>query len=144
MRIYLPLDLNQLEALHADGRLSDDEGLVAYAVSDTLRRENPDIDEEDLEYEAQLDAAFASVVRADGEPVKPIVASADLVPAAIDFIGDTTAVEVIGEVTTQQIVAIHIGEHPESADDDSDVEPELLWYDATEMLTALEFARSRD
>lgn len=101
----------------------EERGIVTgrmFAVSDAMRRREPDVDEEELEYEASLDAEAAC--RAAG--VHVVVVAADV--TAVDV---TDAGEVRGapEVPLRSVVSFHVAEHGAPEDE------EPLWYDASEI-----------
>ncbi len=132
-RVYLPLTADQLRTL-AETRVlpAPLEGLAAGAQGRVDSRVATSAAIEEAEYVAFRAAA--------GEPVegaRRIVASADL-PAHTLNEGTAPGDDLVPVTTTEElplrlVVSIHIDEQPASGDD----EPDLLWYDVTEIDTVV-------
>lgn len=147
VRIYLPATLEELDPTTPS--LSPRR---AHGVTPDLRDALPDEDDECLEFVAQLEAADDSLGRlaaSAGAPRLRLVVSADVPAAAIGPVDDAdappTAIEVLADVTADQIVCVLVDE-PEAADDvalavggDAAAAErlegaDLLWYDVTELV----------
>ena len=117
-RVYVALDRTALRRLATAGRL-EPAPFTAYAVTTDLGRENPNADDEELEYLAFTDAASdAATAAANGGPAR-VVAAADLLePGA-----PVSAVRVAAAVPRRQVASFHV------ADEGAD----YAWYDATEL-----------
>ena len=89
----------------------------AYAVTPGLRAARPGADEEELEYDALMDAA--------AQPGLAAVAAADVDPGWVGEDEDRglSAVALSEPLPLRRVVSFHV---PDAQDGD------LLWYDATE------------
>lgn len=111
MRIYIPVIMSTLRKVVADREVTPLGGIV-FAVTDDLRREYPDADDEELEYLALTDAARACLrlLAAAGpeEPQLRIVIAADVpeVTSATDL--DRAAARVAGSVPWKRIASFHL------------------------------------
>ena len=131
IRCYLPLTAERATELHEHGNLVGD--LVAFVVTDSVRRSDPGGDEEAWEYAALQDAA--AYCQEEGLPV--LVAAADVGRDTIDDAAPLgSRVIVHGPVSLPRIASLHVGDDlvgevaPVSSDDDV---IELSWSDATEL-----------
>lgn len=111
MRIYLPATLSTLRAVVAEREVTPRSGIV-FAVTDDLRLEYPDADDEELEYLATTDAARACLrllAAADSdEPPLRVVIAAD-VPSILPASHlDRAAASLEGSVPWQQIASFHL------------------------------------
>lgn len=117
MRIYLPLTLRGLRIATDAGRLEPLGGVV-FAVTDELRAEYPETDDEELEYLAMTDAARASLrlIAADPGVWLRVVVAADVpaVTAASDR--DRAVATVAGPVPWSDVASVHI-DGADAADD---------------------------
>lgn len=128
-RIYLPLTADQLRALARTRTLPAPlDGFTAGAQGRVDGRLAPSAATEEAEYLAFRTAA--------GEPRKGarrIVASADASQDAIQEsevpAGDPVPVTTSEELPLRQVSSIHIDQDPATEDG----EPDLLWYDVTEL-----------
>lgn len=137
-RIYVPVTRRTLVSLRAGAGLTG-QPLLAFAVTERLRRDNPGADEEQLEYLAFQDAAAA----APGAP--RLVAAADVgadsvadaeADAEADAAIDTSsAVRVAGSVPLRLLTSFHIEESPRVQGSEPGA---FLWYDATEIDTVVD------
>jgi hypothetical protein len=132
-RVYLPLSRSGLRRV-ADVRSIDGTTLTAFAVTRQLERAHPGQDEEHLEYLAFGDAAQAALVlREPGDRI--VVAAADVEPESVQAHaapdGLASRVRVTEPVPLRRIVSFHVEEG--GAGSEFGGEPELLWYDATEL-----------
>ncbi len=146
VRVYLPLTEAELSALAAGQDLSP---RPAYAVTVRLASQSPGADVEELEYAAFVDAAAAAsrrrtAAQASGggdlgrRSTKRVVAAADVAPEAVTepaLPEGRTAAEVIltSAVPLRALASLHVDEQPGST-----VDADLLWYDASEVLTVLQ------
>lgn len=128
IRVYVPLTVAALRRLGTNGQL-ESAPFTAYAVTNDLRREHPNADEEELEFLAFTDASASTT----GAGPAPVVAAADvdadvvtdlLAPAAA-----VSAVRVAAAVPRRQVASFHVAD-PGSG---SDGPPDYSWYDATEL-----------
>jgi hypothetical protein len=119
VRIYVPLTVPSLAALHATGRLSP-APVAAHAVTPALRRSWSAADDEELEYAVLMAAAYDSLllIAADDAPPRRIVVAADVDDAVVEIGDDETAVSVRTEVGLAQCSAVHV--------DDADAEGEVV------------------
>lgn len=146
MRLYLPATARDLH---------DEDGIGprwAHAVTQALRAELPDEDEEGLEMTATLAAADESVrlIAADGSVPRRVVVVADVPDQAVqvpEVLGEEqlpTAVELVRPVAWGDVVTLHVDE-ADAADDvraaaagddealERAAERDLLWYDVVEL-----------
>lgn len=131
IRCYLPLTAEGAAELHEQGSLTGD--LVAFVVTDSVRRSDPGGDEEAWEYAALQDAA----AYCQQERLPILVAAADVGRDSIDDTGPTgSRVVVHGPVGLPRVASLHLGD-----DLVGEVAPisgsaaviELSWYDVTEL-----------
>jgi len=127
-RVYVPLTVAALRRLGTGGLL-EPAPFTAYAVTNDLRLEHPNADDEELEFLAFTDASTSTT----GAGPAPVVAAADvdadvvtdlLAPAAA-----VSAVRVATAVPRRQVASFHVadpGSGPEGP-------PDYSWYDATEL-----------
>jgi len=122
VRVYLPLTISGLAALHASGRIAP-APLRAHAVTTALRAGVGDAaDDEELEYAALMAAAYDSLVliaETSGEPRRVVVAAdvdeGDVSPAGDP--DDASAVVVAIDVPLSRCGAVHV--------DDADADGEV-------------------
>ena len=110
-RVYVPLTVATLRRLGTSGHL-EPAPFTAYAVTTDLRREDPNADEEELEF-----LAFTDVV------------TDLLAPAAA-----VSAVRVATALPRRQVASFHVA----NAEPGSDGRPDYSWYDATEIEAVLD------
>ncbi len=125
-RVYVALDRTALRRLATAGRL-EPAPFTAYAVTTDLGRENPNADDEELEYLAFTDAASdAATAAANGGPARVVAAAdvdADLLTDLLEPGAPVSAVRVAEPVPRRQVASFHV------ADEGAD----YAWYDATEL-----------
>lgn len=168
MRIYVPATFSMLETLRTDQELALRRG-IAFAVTGQLREFfSQTDDEEELAYQAYIDAARASLrlLSAGGEtrfPHRRVVLTFEVDPARVDMdaIDDDSAVQVSPPVlSVDDLASIHIdiaGAEADTAEairviDEADLgeddaehllanceDNELAWYDPVELPFLLEF-----
>ncbi|MEO8830046.1 DUF6912 family protein [Lapillicoccus sp.] len=133
-RIYVPVTRRTLMSLRAGAGLTGTP-LLAFAVTEGLRRDNPGADEEQLEY-----LAFAqAVAAAPGE--QRVVAAADVdadivaIVSEADVPARSSAVRVADSVPLRLLASLHVEESPRAHGSEPG---ELLWYDATEIDTVVD------
>jgi hypothetical protein len=131
IRCYIPLTVQRLKALHEEGWIGGD--LVAFVVTESVRRSDPGGDDEGWEYAALQDAAAYCIEQ--GGAV--LVAAADVGQDTIDDTQPTGSRVVLhGPVSLPRIASLHVGDDvvgaTEEATPDADA-IELSWYDATEL-----------
>ncbi|WP_114905421.1 DUF6912 family protein [Ornithinimicrobium murale] len=131
IRCYLPLTAQRVAELDEQGALVGD--LVAFLVTESVRRSDPNGDEEAWEYAALQDAA--AYCQQEGLPV--VVAAVDVGRDTIDDSGPMgSRVLVHGPVGLPRVASLHVGDDlvGEVAMVSTDAEViELSWYDATEL-----------
>lgn len=131
IRCYIPLTADDVRQLHEEASVAGD--LVAFVVTDSVRRSDPNGDVEAWEFAALQDAA--RYCQQEGQPV--LVAAADVGRDTIDDSGPTgSQVLVRGPVALPRIASLHLGDDlvgatAQISDEQSVVE--LSWYDATEL-----------
>ncbi|WP_409483547.1 DUF6912 family protein [Arsenicicoccus dermatophilus] len=129
-RTYLPLDLDDLRALHDRGEVTAAALEGACAVTAAVARELPDDDEEEREYDALRECAAVAAERAGAR--RRVIAAADLAPAGVADVPDGYAfVRVTSPVRLGQLVSFHVDETTAHEDED------LLWYDVSELAEVL-------
>lgn len=138
VRCYLPLSLEQLQQLHRERQLSGP--LAATTVTDEVRSQLPEADEEEAEHEVAQVAAERLV--ADGMPV--VLVAADIEGGEVSP-GEGPWAEVSG-VTLPRVAALYLGEDVVAADrgprPDPDEELQLSWFDTTELEQVIALAAS--
>ncbi len=111
MRIYIPVILSTLREVVANKEVSPRGGVV-FAVTDDLRQEYPDADDEELEFLAMTDAARACLrlLAAAGadEPQLRVVISADVPTARSTPDLDRAAASIEGSVPWKHIASVHL------------------------------------
>jgi len=129
-RVYVAMDRTALRRLATAGRL-EPAPFTAYAVTTDLGRENPNADDEELEYLAFIDAATDAATDAasdagTGGPARAVAAAdvdADLLTDLLVPGAPVSAVRVAAPVPRRQVASFHV------ADEGAD----YAWYDATEL-----------
>ena len=155
-RVYVPLTHDQVRELAADRRLAAPlQGYAAGVPGRVDARISPAAAEEEAEYLA-FRAAAEHAGRLD-EGVRRVIASADALPGTLREVVASTSGAATGPVPVviaedlplRAVASLHLddaGDGAEGADatgDDEDGadgvagEPDLLWYDVTELETVL-------
>jgi hypothetical protein len=161
VRVYVPLTLVDLAALHSAGELPA--GWSAFAVTPALREWYASGDAEELEYAALTDAAEESLRRLAVDPSAPrrrVVVAADVPDAAVRPTPDrhVAAVEISTAIRRRDLASVHVDD-PDAAreiaaaaeaigaadagDDDArftvdgTADHELQWYGVQEIETLL-------
>ena len=133
-RVYLPTTSTGLAGLVADRGWSGP--LRGHAVTDSLRAEWPDGDDEQWEYAALMAAADDSrALRGDGDLPRRYVGAAD-VPESRPVPGDDpTVVEVAAGVTWRSVAAAHVDTEDDRGDPsgDGDDDADLAWFATQEI-----------
>ncbi len=132
-RVYLPLSRAALRRM-ADSRSLDGSALTAFTVTRHLEKAHPGQDEEGLEYLALGDAADAALVlREPGDRI--LVVAADVEPESVEAHGApggaVSEVRITEPVPLRRVVSFHV--EADGAESEFGGDPELLWYDATEL-----------
>lgn len=159
MRIYVPATLAHLRALLDKGIHDPAGGITAFAVTASLRQWFQSGDEEELEYAATSDAAYAALrfLAEDTQlPMRRVVIAADINSSLVQVTpeADRASVRIEGPLKLTQIesilidgdeavydVTIAAGVLSKSEIGDADAEflvsqaegHELLWYAASEI-----------
>jgi len=111
MRVYIPLTLSGLREVVAAREVTPQGGVV-FGVTDDLREEYPDADDEELEYLAMTDAARACLRLMAAAPADEaqlrVVISADVQTAVPTPDLDRAAARVQGPVSWKQIASVHL------------------------------------
>ena len=131
-RVYVPVTSSGLARLVAEGRL--DGPFRAHAVTDALRAEWGEGDEESWEYAALMAAAADSAtLRGAGDAPRRYVVAAD-VPSVVPVPGDDpTLVDVAADVPWKNVAAAHV-----DLVDDADEDDDLAWFATQEIAHLLE------
>jgi hypothetical protein len=157
-RVYLPITLPGLAAVHASGLLAGPR--PAHAVTAAVREWYVDGDLEELEYAALTEAAEASLRMLAADPDAPrrrVVVAADVAESDVSDMDDErfrSAVRLGGDVAVGAIASVHVDEigaekvvaeaiialtAADAGDDDAlfaldEAEAiELLWFDVSEI-----------
>jgi hypothetical protein len=130
-RVYVPLTSSGLVRLVAEGRL--DGPLRAHAVTEALRGDWPEGDEESWEYAALMAAAADSAsLRGEGDAPRRYVVAAD-VPSFVPVEGsDPTLVEVAADVPWKNVAAAHVDTSDWSGDG-AEEDDDLAWFATQEI-----------
>lgn len=141
MRIYLPLATEDRDHLvRANTRIELPAGREAWAVTVAARADRPETDEEELEYEALLDAVHVAFQDADPTS-RALVIAADVPDPALDDGSDEQGAFGV-RARTRTLAAIasfHVTELDARSAEADDTEPALLWFDAAEGPAALSY-----
>lgn len=129
-RVYVPLTSTLLARLVGEGRL--DGPFRAHAVTDALRVEWPEGDEESWEYAALMAAAATSAgLRGSGDTARRIVIAAD-VPSVVAVPGeDPTLVDIAADIPWKNVAAAHVDTVDRA--DDADEDDDLSWFATQEI-----------
>jgi hypothetical protein len=128
VRVYVPCTLSQLRDIVTSGGVGP-VPFTAHAVTDRLRAEEPDADDEELEYVATTAAAQASLgLMAEGEKRRVVVAVdvPSVVPVETD---DPSTVQVDDPVPFRQLAAVLVDDAAASEDVAAAAD---AWVDAAE------------
>ncbi len=143
MRVYIPATIDEL-ALQTSGQWEPGR---AYAVTDQLRDEASDFDDDEL-VEAAIDAAAMTSGLELGSRVRVVIAAdVSRADAAPDPATHPAAVTLVGRLETASVACVFLDEDDVEADvaaaRDGDeeayerlAERTLLWYDLREVLPA--------
>lgn len=133
LRVYVPTTHAGLGALVETGRMPGP--LAAHAVTEALRREWPEADDEQAEYAALMAAAATSreLAAATGERRRTVLAAdvADEVVVTVISDVDPTLVTLTADVSWRQVGAALLDAADDAADDD-----DLAWF-ATQEIAGL-------
>lgn len=141
MRIYLPMsaeDRTILENSPSGHELHA--GRAAWGVTGPASADNPDHDDEDLEYEAMQDAMHVALLSADATS-RALVIAVDVpegTVAAAEESGGAFGVE-LRETARVRIASFHVSELDAVAAQQDDTDPALLWFDASEVTDAFAY-----
>lgn len=132
IRIYLPISRERLAGLVADAGL--DGPLAAHAVTEGLRTEWSEADEEELEYAALAAAAQESWdSRCPEDRPRRLVVAADVSVVQPRVLpGEPTAVEVIDGLDWKQVAAAHV-DTEDQRPVDGEALGELAWFATQEI-----------
>jgi hypothetical protein len=133
VRVYVPVGVEDLAVLVAEGRLVGP--LRAHAVTDELRAQWPEADDDSWEYAALMAAGAASRPSPAGR--RRVVAAdvSQVESPGVDDRGDDdpTAVRLPGDVTWKGVAAAHV-DTVDGADEDDD----LAWFATQEIAHLLD------
>ena len=131
MRIFLPLTPADRVALETSSTVIELEaGRAAWAVTASVREDQPGEDEEDLEYEAMQDAAHIALVLAADVPDRAVGTAEDT--------GGAYGV-VLLEAVAAPLASAHVTEQTAAQAEVDDTDPALLWFDPSEGPDALAY-----
>jgi hypothetical protein len=159
VRIYVPATLAHLRALLDDGVHDPEGGITAFAVTGALRQWFQSGDEEELEYAATSDAAYAALqfLAADSNlPMRRVVIAADINSSLVHATPESerATVKIEGPLKLSQVesilvdgddavsdvtIAVAVLAKGEARDRDDEFlvsqaeGHELLWYAASEI-----------
>ncbi len=138
VRVYVPLTSTGLAALVAEGRIAGP--FRAHAVTDALRVEWSDGDEEGWEYAALMAAAGTSAqLRGSGDAPRRCVVAAD-VPDVVPVPGDDpTLVDVAADVPWKNVASAHV-DTADWGERGADEDDELAWFATQEIRDLVESA----
>lgn len=129
-RVYVPVTAGALAELVTQGRLPGP--LDAHAVTDALRTEWPEGDEEQWEYAALAAAADESWQTRGTEDQRRRVIAADV--ASVEPRGnEVTGVRVVTDLVWKHVAAAHVDTDDLAAGPDQDGGPELAWFATQEI-----------
>lgn len=160
-RVYLATTISGLARAHEDGALSPGDGAGAHAVTPALREWYVSGDSEELEYAAMRGAARGSLtlLAADPDAVRRrVVVAADVADAQVvpDHAASRSEVRIAEAVPMSAVVSVHIDgpdtdgtiaaavealDAANAGDEDAVLVVDeadacdLLWYDATEIVS---------
>lgn len=124
MRAYLAVTFDELSKLLEKQSFAFE---TAYILTTPFAQNNPDLDEEELEFELSWQAAQASRSRGDSLDSPGYVLAVDLFNAQIGESRDFQ-VPLLSEIQWSQVESILVSESDE---------PELTWYASQELVTYL-------
>lgn len=126
-RVYVPLTSATLRRLVEQGRL--DGPFRAHAVTDALRGDWSEGDEEGWEYAALMAAASASAdLRTGQDTQRRYVLAAD-VPSVVPVPGDDpTLVDVGSDIPWKNVASVHVDTRDNAPEDD-----DLAWFATQEI-----------
>jgi hypothetical protein len=120
VRVYIPLTVPGLTALHATSRIAP-APFAAHAVTPAMRSAVGEADDEELEYSALMAAAYDSLVliAQTGAEARRVVVAADVDDSDVTVVGgdDVSLVDVAAEVPLGRCSAVHV--------DDADADGEV-------------------
>lgn len=123
MRVYLPVSWDQLQALTRGGL----DLTVGHAVTDDVRAELPEADEEELEYAACGAAAHDAIALVTAGQPRRVVLAADV---TAEPVGNLSEVRLSAPVALSDVAAVLVdaeGATGDLADED------LAWYAVQEL-----------
>ena len=141
MRIFLPLTPADRVALETSSTVIELEaGRAAWAVTASVREDQPGEDEEDLEYEAMQDAAHIALVSGSDDQ-RALVLAADVPDRAVGTAEDTGGAYgvVLLEAVAAPLASAHVTEQTAAQAEVDDTDPALLWLDTSEGPDALAY-----
>ncbi|PWH05169.1 hypothetical protein DEO23_13890 [Brachybacterium endophyticum] len=142
MRIFVPVTVDDAPVLRSGTtRLPLAADRIVWGVGDEARTDRPDVDLEELEYDALQDAVFSALQ--DVAPTeRAVVLAGDLPDGALAGAGDEAGafgLRLTSEETLR-IVSAHATELDAAGAEADDTDPALLWFDAVELGAALDYA----
>lgn len=129
VRVYVPTTSRALAELVREGRWTGP--VRAHAVTEALRSEWPDAEEESYEFAVLLTAGEESwTLRAEGDRPRRHVVVAE-VSAAEPVAGELTLVEIAGDVTWKRVASAHVDTEDWTSTPDFD--EDLAWFATQEI-----------
>lgn len=147
MRIYVPLQPVDADALRSgSSRLELATGRVVWGVAPAARRDRPDADAEELEYDAIQDATYQgiedAVAAGSGEQAVLVIAGDAPDGGLEDASGTAGAFGLRArEPLPVRVASVHVTALSALSARADDTDPALLWFDAAEAATAVESLR---
>lgn len=144
MRIFAPVGPADHDTLRSGAaRLSLEEGRPVWGVSDAALAERAGEDVEELEYDAMQDAVFSALGQVDPR-MRALVLSGDVADGSLADASEDGGVFGLrlAREATLVIASAHATELDAAAAEVDDTDPVLLWFDASELPAALDYAEA--
>ncbi|MBK0332203.1 hypothetical protein I8D64_12430 [Brachybacterium sp. MASK1Z-5] len=144
MRIFAPVGPADHDALRSGAaRIALETGRLIWGVSDAARAERAEEDVEELEYDALQDAVFSALGQVDPR-MRALVLAGDVPDASLaDASEDGGAFGLrLAREGALVIASAHATELDAAAAEVDDTDPALLWFDASELPAALDYAEA--
>ncbi|WP_152354367.1 DUF6912 family protein [Brachybacterium subflavum] len=144
MRIFAPVGPADHDALRSGAaRVALETGRPVWGVSDAARADRAAEDVEELEYDALQDAVFSALGQIDPR-MRALVLAGDVPDASLaDASEDGGAFGLrLAREDTLVVASAHATELDAAAAEVDDTDPALLWFDASELPAAIDYAEA--